>query len=261
MSSLYTSGDPNLSPKGWTSLKAAQREAIVATLDHEVRDALNSKYGKPTVSVSFVSECRFRHIIPALVGTAFLSEQEMTVLELACPLVRLSHTLQRQYDGVDPDFARGYGSYANYSRETSVNMDRVNSTNVGLFRCWFSIPKLVGFLGGPHLGEHRNVAQTIHRLRPSVDPHVLQELHRILFVYSAPKSCQASATEENFLAYLWYGNHGSAANNPQELRKVFYKDVKRGFAIALDKRLIPFIPGLHVTPLGIVDIDNPWKQS
>jgi hypothetical protein len=52
-----------------------------------------------------------------------------------------------------------------------------------------------------------------------------------------------------------------AANHPDELRKVFVKDVKRGFAIALDKRLIPFIPDLHVTPLGIVDIDNPWKQS
>jgi hypothetical protein len=91
MSSPYTSEDPNLSPKGPTSLKKAQREAIVAKLDHVVRDALNSKYGKPTVSVSFVSECRFRHIIPALVGTAFLSEQEMTALELACPLVRLSN--------------------------------------------------------------------------------------------------------------------------------------------------------------------------
>jgi hypothetical protein len=55
MSSPYTSGDPNLSPQGPTPLKKAQQEAIVAKLDHEVRDALNSKYGKPTVSVSFVS--------------------------------------------------------------------------------------------------------------------------------------------------------------------------------------------------------------
>jgi hypothetical protein len=186
MSSPYTSGDPNLSPKGPTSLKKAQQEAIVAKLDHEVRDA-HSKYGKPTVSVSFVLECRFRHIIPALVETAFLTEQEMTVLELVCPLVCLFLTLQRQYDDIDPDFARGYGSYANYANETSVNMDRVHSTNAGLFRCRFSILKLVRFLGGPQLGEHCNVARTIHHLRPSVDPHVLQELHRI-FVYGAPKS-------------------------------------------------------------------------
>jgi hypothetical protein len=195
MSSPYTSGDPNLSPIGPTSLKKAQREAIVAKLDHVVRDALNSKYGKPTVSVSFVSECCFRHIIPALVGTAFLSEQEMTALELACPLVRLFLTLQRQYVGIDPDFARGYGSYSNYANEISVNMDRVHSTNAGLFCCGFSIPKLVRFLGGPHLGEHRNVAKTICWLRPSVDPLVLQELFRI-FVCGAPKACQASAGGE-----------------------------------------------------------------
>jgi hypothetical protein len=131
---------------------------------------------------------------------------------------------------------------------------------VGLFQCGFSILKLVRFLGGPHLGEHRNVAQTIRRLRLSINPHTLQELHCIC-VYGAPKSCQASATEENFLAYLRYSNHGSAANNPDKLRKVFSKDVKRGLAIALDKRLIPFIPDLHVTPLSIVDIGNPWKQS
>jgi hypothetical protein len=110
------------------------------------------------------------------VGTAFLSEQEMTALELVCPLVSLFLTFLRQYEDIDPGIARGYRLYANYANETSVNMDRVNSTNAGLFCCGFSIPKLVRFLGGPHLGEHRDVAKTICRLRPSVDPNILQEL-------------------------------------------------------------------------------------
>jgi hypothetical protein len=45
------------------------------------------------------------------------------------------------------------------------------------------------------------------------------------------------------------------------LHEVFVKDCKRGFALALDKRVLPFVRDLHLTPLGIVDLDNPWKNA
>ncbi|KAG7354495.1 hypothetical protein IV203_003851 [Nitzschia inconspicua] len=260
-SSPYTDSDPAVSPKGPTSLRAAQREALVQTLDPVVQDALNCKYGKPTSSnLSFTAECRFRHVIPALVRSAFVSPRDLQLLDATCPLVGVYVSLEMEFAHHNVEYARGFVSYADYATETTVNKQRVHSTIASLFLCGFSIPKLVRFLGGPHLGATRDVDKILQTLQPSVDPEILQELHRV-FVYGAPRYCQGSSTEDNFLAVLRYGNHASANSHPDELRKVFVKDLRRGFAIAIDKRLLPFIPDLHVTPLGIVDIENPWKQS
>ncbi|KAG7371817.1 hypothetical protein IV203_017959 [Nitzschia inconspicua] len=203
-SSLYTDSDPAVSPKGPMSLRAAQREALVQTLDPVVQDALNCKYG-----VYMSLEMEFAH-----------------------------HNVE---------FARGFVSDADYATETTVNKQRVHSTTAGLFLCGFSIPKLVRFLGGPHLGATCDVDKILQTLQPSVNPEILQELHGV-FVYDAPRHCQGSSTEDNFLAFLRYGNHVSANSHPDELRKGFVKDLRRGFAIAIDKRLLPFIPDLHVTP-------------
>ncbi|KAG7370629.1 hypothetical protein IV203_019199 [Nitzschia inconspicua] len=215
-SSLYTDSDPAVSPKGPMSLRAAQREALVQTLDPVVQDALNCKYG-----VYMSLEMEFAH-----------------------------HNVE---------FARGFVSDADYATETTVNKQRVHSTTAGLFLCGFSIPKLVRFLGGPHLGATCDVDKILQTLQPSVNPEILQELHGV-FVYDAPRHCQGSSTEDNFLAFLRYGNHVSANSHPDELRKGFVKDLRRGFAIAIDKRLLPFIPDLHVTPLGIVDIETPGNN-
>ena len=42
----------------------------------------------------------------------------------------------------------------------------------------------------------------------------------------------------------------------EEYRKVIMKDSKRGNVILVDPSFLPFIPDLHLTPQGIVDVDN-----
>ncbi|KAG7370070.1 hypothetical protein IV203_027816 [Nitzschia inconspicua] len=254
-SSPYTDSDPAVSPKGPTSLRAAQCEALVQTLDPVVQDALNCKNGKLSSNLSFMAECHFRHVILALVGSAFVSHRDLQLLTTACPLVGVYVPLEMEFAHHNVEYARRFVSYADYATETTVNKQRVHSTTAGLFLCGFSTPKLVRFLGGPHLGATRDVDKILQTLQPSVDPEILQELHCV-FVYGAPRHCQGSSTEDNFLAFLQYGNHASANPHPDKLRKVFVKDLRRGFAIAIDKRLLRFIPDLHVTPLGIVDIDH-----
>jgi len=79
--------------------------------------------------------------------------------------------------------------------------------------------------------------------------------------YGAPSKCTGDATEENFRKFFQYGNHGSATKNPTKLMEVFTKDVKRGFALAIDARFLPFTPDVHLTLIGIVNIDDRWKSE
>ena len=66
----------------------------------------------------------------------------------------------------------------------------------------------------------------------------------------------------NFWEHYKYGNHSSAASDPEELMKVLVKDSKCGNAILVIPRTALFVRDNHFTPLGIVaDKDIPYKKT
>ena len=48
--------------------------------------------------------------------------------------------------------------------------------------------------------------------------------------------------------------------DPSKAYQALVKDVKRGYVLVFDQRLIPFVLNCHVTPQGIVDLDTPHKN-
>ncbi|KAG7352285.1 hypothetical protein IV203_008333 [Nitzschia inconspicua] len=58
-----------------------------------------------------------------------------------------------------------------------------------------------------------------------------------------------------------FGNHASTRDNPDQSMQVFVTDAKRGFALVVDDRLLPFIRDTYLTPIGIVDLEKPWKND
>ncbi|KAG7339748.1 hypothetical protein IV203_025427 [Nitzschia inconspicua] len=252
--------DPVLSKQAPTSLKIHEREILVDTLEQSVQDALNSKYGKATIAVSFMSEYVFRHIIPPLLTSGFLHPNNLQQLFKASFLAEQFLQLQQHYKHIDHSTAIGYAPYRHYATETTFDQSRTSAVSAALFHVGFSVPKLIRLLGGPHLATHRDVDKIIRTLQDSVEPSILRELERI-FRHGSPKQCNVTSTEANFLEFYRYGNHASAVDNPEQLKSVLAKDAKRGFTLVLDRRLLPFIRDLHLTPLGIVDLDNPWKSD
>ncbi|KAG7345440.1 hypothetical protein IV203_032971 [Nitzschia inconspicua] len=252
--------DPVLSKQAPTSLKIREREILVDTLEQSVQDALNSKYGKATIAVSFMSEYVFRHIIPPLLTSGFLHPNDLQQLFKASFLAEQFLQLQQHYKHIDHSTAIGYAPYRHYATETTLDQSRTSAVSAALFHVGFSVPKLIRLLGGPHLATHRDVDKIIRTLQDSVEPSILRELERI-FRHGSPKQCNVTSTEANFLEFYRYGNHASAVDNPEQLESVHAKDAKRGFTLVLDRRLLPFIRDLHLTPLGIVDLDNPWKSD
>ncbi|KAG7367496.1 hypothetical protein IV203_030167 [Nitzschia inconspicua] len=241
-------------------LPSSERDRLVMSLDPTVQDAINCKYGKPTTSIYFCSEYVFRHVIPHLFASTFLDETSTESLRAACPLYRLYEELVNEFSPFDPHLARGYTPYLGFRDETEINLSRVHHVSAALIHLGMNVPRLVRWIGGPHLATHRNVPRIISSLRDSVDSQTLQDLERV-FTIGSPRLCQAASTEANFLSFMRYGNHASARDNPDKLMQVFVKDAKRGFTLVVDDRLLPFIRDTHLTPIGIVDLDNPWKSE
>jgi len=92
-----------------------------------------------------------------------------------------------------------------------------------------------------------------------VDERVCRDLHRI-FYNGIPALCQAEATEENFAAYYKYGNHSTVDDEPEKTYQAMVKDARKGFTLLLDERATLLMLHSHLTPQGVMDLNNLYKS-
>jgi hypothetical protein len=124
----------------------------------------------------------------------------------------------------------------------------------------FDTPTVVRFIGGQHTAAHRDISAILRELRRAdVDHDVLADLERV-FTMGSPAYCNASATERNFRAFFEYGNHKTITEDVPKTQKALVKDIRRGYVLIMYPWLAFFIPNLHLTPLGMVDMDKLHKN-
>lgn len=122
------------------------------------------------------------------------------------------------------------------------------------YRC--DLPAVIRFIGGQHTGAHRDNPSIFAELRrAAIDPEAIATLERV-FTKGAPTICNASFSRENFHAYLAYGNHASIYEDPRATQRAFSKDLRKGYSLASDPRMIYYVPHLHLTPQGMVFAPN-----
>ena len=221
--------------------------------------------GKKTKSmkhknISFTSEYRFRHIIPMLLLGNYLDEESMENLHSASMLAKQFSALIVEYGSVNTDPIRGFENYKDFRDETELNKERIRLHSAALLQHSCDVEKLVYYLGGPHVGANRNIPKILKNLKKGVSPTILAELERV-YKYGSPRKINATNTEKNLKEYYHYGNHESANENPKALDKVVLKDHRRGNTLLVDKRLFPYIPNSHISPQGLADLYDLWKEA
>jgi hypothetical protein len=251
-SSTSTLGSPR-------HLTPAQLAEFKKTLPSAVQVQLDQPFGKDSLSHSFTSELRFSHVLVFLYDAKWLDRRSQSTLEFAMPEARAFAKLRRDYSRIDFRSIVDWSWYKNYDTEVTLNQDRLRLTTAALLHYKFDVATLVRYLGGPHTGAHRPVDRILETIKQSVNSTTRAQLERILRVGS-PTHMNSDSTSANFYRYLQHGNHKSALDNPDKMESVFVKDCRRGHALALDLRVLPFVPHLHLTPLGLVDVDDPWKK-
>ena len=218
--------------------------------------------GKKSATVAFTSEITLRHVVPSLVDhnlSSYFSPSEWERVREATPLFHQYEQVYKRYRHIDPTDIQGYGMYEWYKDEQEFNEDRILYSSAALFHLQFNVEDLVRYIGGPHIASHRD-PEAIRKRLSHIPQDVMSEyMHRV--IYGAPRVVQAHNTEANFLEYYSHGNHKSCSVNADEYKKVMVKDSKRGNTILVHQDLLPFVKDLHVTPQGIVDADNEWKNS
>jgi hypothetical protein len=58
-----------------------------------------------------------------------------------------------------------------------------------------------------------------------------------------------------------YGNHKTIAEDVPKTQQALVKDIQRGYVLIMDPWLTFFVPNLHRTPLGMVNLDQPYNKK
>jgi hypothetical protein len=211
-------------------------------------------------NISFTSEYRFRHIIPFLYLGDFLETESKENLAKASFLSQQFSELQTEYKSVDTDPIRGFENYKDFQDETELNKNRIHLHSAALLQHGCDVEKLVYYLGGPHVGANRNVPKILKDLRKGVQPTVLAEIKGV-FEHGSPRKISATNTEKNLQDYYYYGNHESINDNEKEVDKVLLKDHRQGNTLLVDPRLFWYIPNSHLSPQGLADLFDAWKDA
>ena len=220
----------------------------------------SNNFGKDNLTKSFTSEVCLRHTFLPLFKSAFLSAEDRDNLLVASRTAQNTYDLIVEFGDVNFNRLRGFQSYENWQSEEHFNLDRIRMMTACVVHFNGCIPSAVRFISGQHTGAHRDNEAILKRLKGVVNDTTYQQLSSLL-VDGAPLFCQAQFTEENFQAYRQYGNHKSTDENPEIAARLLAKDFRKGYVVMMDQRLLDCVPHLHVTPIGIAELDNPDRKE
>ena len=241
------------------SITVREREQFVTNeLPSRVRAMLDQPFGKDThSSPAFLAQACFRHVLLPLFRSSFLTTVDWGVLSEASVYAFLLLSLLRDYDHLDFRPLRGYPK--GWRDETVLNQDRLRMTTAALLFYDGDLASVVRYIGGPHVGAHRNSQAILAAIKGIVSPDLVAELER-LWTQGAPTVCNAYSSEENFQAFRRYGNHSSVLEDTEKTRKALVKDNRRGACLTMDPRAVHFILNAHLTPQGMVDLNKRFKN-
>jgi hypothetical protein len=242
------------------SYSRAEREHFARThLSARVQAMLDNPFGKDSNDRTVTAEARLRHVLLPLFWSGFLSANTASWRSLADAYSPAEVLLELVDEFGDVDFNDLRGYPVNSEQETDINVHRASMATAAFLHFEGDIAAVTRFVGGPHTAAHRDAPAILAKWKPVLREHTYTELERV-FLQGCPKYINAENTEANLMAFKKYGNHSTVMDAPDKTLQSIVKDHKRGYALAFDERVFWLALHLHLFPLGMVDLDHPYKN-
>ena len=260
--SIHVANSPRLPTlaKAWT--KKGQEAFLQSNMNDHTRALVNQKFGKPSLTQCFKSEATFRHVLPILFRLGFLDADDAPTRSTLVQASPACATLYDLYDDLkDVDFnSLREPRRMDTPPDDEIDLHRVRQSTAALLYFDGNAATFVRWLGGLHVGAFRDVPAVLAFLDNKIDPSTHAELRR-MWTKGIPRQCNAETTEENFQAYVAYGNHSSVIKDIPKMKKTLVKDANRDQVLIFDRRVFWFVINCHVTPTGLVNFDKPGKKA
>jgi hypothetical protein len=198
-----------------------------------------------------------KQVLHLLYKSGLLTNSTRKKLERAFPPARQYIQLVKLYQNVD--FSSMKGFQLDWEKQTELSIPQRDMTTACLLHFNLSLPAMVRWIGGAHIGAHRNNAAIFARLKDTCQEENYNDLVRI-FTQGSPTYINAECSQANYQAYRVYGNHSSFTENTAMVNKTLLKDASRGCTLMLDPDIFDFLENVKQTPHGIVNLDHPYKN-
>ena len=162
-------GTYRVPPTVGNTVAKIERELFVQSLPTRVQVKLDQKFGKDNTVQSFKLEACLRHVLIPLFKSGFLSQtHNWENFKVAFTMVRFFLNLWDKHREVN--FATIQGFQKNWDEPTEIDKSRVRMAPAALLLHFDSdIADTVWWIGGPHVGAHRDITATLRYLRGKVD--------------------------------------------------------------------------------------------
>ena len=257
---ICTQNSTTISNTNWKSGKLTSKrldQFAQIVLPSNVQIQLAQPFGKDSPNQFFYAQKCFRHVLLPVLKSGLLSCRATKSLEKASRRARQLQMLRKKYANVN--FLPLQGFQADWEATTTIRDDWKAMTSACLLHFDGDVATMVRWIGGPHVNAHLDIPSILEKLRLIVDPDIHADVSRILLL-GAPAECKAFASEENFQAFLKYGNHDSVTNNQDVYASTIVKQSKRGLTLIMDPKLIHFALNAHLSPQGLVDVLHPRRK-
>jgi hypothetical protein len=228
------------------------------TVPRRVQLCIDTPFGKDNNDQSFTSDVRFRHSHIFLLESGFLAPEDETSLFAADPLAKQLDQLVRDHGDVDFRELRTYNE--DWESETTIPEKAISQVTACMIHFKFDVASVVRYIGGTHIGAHRDTEKILDTLRDCIAEDVWHDLAR-LYRKGAPNKCNAHSSEENYQAFCTHGNHKSAEAEPAITRKALVKDHKKRFLLACRESIFPYLYNSHRTPIAIANVGHAYKKA
>lgn len=203
--------------------------------------------GRPSAVHSFLLEPSAMYCM--LLSLPFLSETELDSL---CGVHRAwgeYFDAKRRLANSDISFLRR--PREDWSSATDIDQRRTEGFLALAIRYNFDVPRMVEWLGGDFLYEHRDAESILAVARPMLTEDAFCNLRR-LYAVGAPAQLLGTSSLANLRAFRSYGNHRSVLEDPATMTKAIVKDERNSHLLHLPEWTAEFVPNLHVSPLALL---------
>ncbi len=232
------------------------KAAFLATLPTAIQLQLDQPFGKDNLNQCFYLQKIGKMALLLLYKSGFMSNTVKKKLERAFPPARQLNQIVKLYQNVDFQSMKGFQE--GWQAQTELSRPQRDMTTACLIHFNLSLPAMVRWIGGPHVGEHRDNEAIFSRLKKTCGSEVYHQLVRI-FTQGSPTFVNAECSQQNYQAYKEYGNHSTINDNQAMVTKTLLKEVKRGCSLMLDPDAMVFLENVKQTPHGILYLDYPYK--
>jgi hypothetical protein len=246
-----------LDPRTPIFRSAVDKAAFIATLPSAIQLQLEQPFGKDNLNQCFYLQKCGHQALHLLYISGFMTNSIKKRLERAFPPARRYRQLARLYQNVD--FRSMQGFQSDWEKQTELLVPQQEMTTACLLHFNLSLPAMVRWIGGPHVGAHRDNTATLARLKETCDDANYTKLVRV-FTQGSPTYINAKCSQANYKAYRVYGNHSSFTENLAMVAKTLLKDVTWGSTLMLNPGIMDFLENVKQTPHGIVNLEHPYKN-